>query len=83
MSSAASWAGSQKRTPSNRIWGRAPVIPNPPPERRRTLRPRTSARLPTPTESKHPWDYYRLVETMPGDQAFGKLSDSTRPLLKE
>ena len=37
----------------------------------------------TPAESKHPWDYYRLVETMPGDQAFGKLSDSTCPLLKE
>jgi len=28
-----------------------------------------------PSESKYPWDYYRLVETMPGDQAFGKLSD--------
>ena len=27
-----------------------------------------------PSESKQPWDYYRLVETMPGDQAFGKLS---------
>jgi branched-chain amino acid transport system substrate-binding protein len=37
----------------------------------------------TPAESKHPWDYYRLVETMPGDQAFGKLSESTCPLLKE
>jgi len=37
----------------------------------------------TPAESKHPWDYYRLVETMPGDQAFGKLTDSTCPLLKE
>jgi len=37
----------------------------------------------TPAESKHPWDYYRLVETMPGDQAFGKLSDSTCPLLKQ
>jgi branched-chain amino acid transport system substrate-binding protein len=36
-----------------------------------------------PAESKHPWDYYRLVETMPGDQAFGKLSDSMCPLLKE
>jgi branched-chain amino acid transport system substrate-binding protein len=36
-----------------------------------------------PSESKHPWDYYRLVETMPGDQAFGKLSDSKCPLLKE
>ena len=37
----------------------------------------------TPSESKHPWDYYRLVETMPGDQAFGKLSGSTCPLLKK
>ena len=37
----------------------------------------------TPAESKQPWDYYRLVETMPGDQAFGKLSDSTCPLLKK
>ena len=37
----------------------------------------------TPSESKHPWDYYRVVETMPGDQAFGKLSDSTCPFLKE
>lgn len=36
----------------------------------------------TPQESKGPWDYYRLVETMPGDQAFGKLSDSACPLVK-
>jgi branched-chain amino acid transport system substrate-binding protein len=37
----------------------------------------------TPSESKQPWDYYRLVEKMPGDQAFGKLSDSKCPLLKD
>lgn len=36
-----------------------------------------------PAESRYPWDYYRLVETMPGDQAFGKLSDPTCPLVKE
>ena len=35
-----------------------------------------------PSESKYPWDYYRLVQTMTGEQAFGKLSDSTCPLLK-
>jgi branched-chain amino acid transport system substrate-binding protein len=35
-----------------------------------------------PSESKYPWDYYRLVETMSGEQAFGKLSDSTCPLVK-
>jgi len=34
-----------------------------------------------PSESKSPWDYYRLVQTMTGEQAFGKLSDSTCPLL--
>jgi branched-chain amino acid transport system substrate-binding protein len=35
-----------------------------------------------PSESKGPWDYYRLVETMNGEEAFGKLSDSTCPLVK-
>ena len=35
-----------------------------------------------PSESKYPWDYYRLVETMSGDQAYGKLSDSACPLVK-
>jgi branched-chain amino acid transport system substrate-binding protein len=37
----------------------------------------------TPAESKHPWDHYKLAETMSGDQAFGKLADSTCPLVKE
>jgi branched-chain amino acid transport system substrate-binding protein len=34
-----------------------------------------------PDESKYPWDYYRLVDTMSGDQAFGKLADSACPSL--
>jgi len=34
-----------------------------------------------PSESKYPWDYYRLVQTMTGEQAFGKLSDSACPLV--
>lgn len=34
-----------------------------------------------PSESKYPWDYYRLVSTMTGEQAFGKLSDSACPLV--
>jgi branched-chain amino acid transport system substrate-binding protein len=34
-----------------------------------------------PAESKYPWDYYKVVETMSGDQAFGKLSESTCPLV--
>jgi branched-chain amino acid transport system substrate-binding protein len=36
-----------------------------------------------PSESKYPWDYYRLVQTMSGEQAFGKLSDSSCPLVKK
>jgi branched-chain amino acid transport system substrate-binding protein len=35
----------------------------------------------TPAESKAPWDYYKLVEKMSGERAFGKLSDSKCPLL--
>ena len=33
-----------------------------------------------PDELKYPWDYYRLVQTMSGDEAFGKLADSACPL---
>lgn len=35
----------------------------------------------TPVQSKYPWDYYRLVRAIPGDQAFGALPDSACPLL--
>ena len=37
----------------------------------------------TPAESKGPWDYYKLVDTMSGEEAFGKLADSTCPLVKK
>jgi branched-chain amino acid transport system substrate-binding protein len=37
----------------------------------------------SPAESKYPWDYYRLVRTIPGEEAYGPLSDSTCPLLKK
>lgn len=36
-----------------------------------------------PSESKGPWDYYKVVRKMSGEQAFGKLSDSACPLAKE
>ncbi len=36
-----------------------------------------------PSESKGPWDYYRVVKKMSGEEAFGKLSDSTCPLVKK
>jgi len=34
-----------------------------------------------PEESKYPWDYYRLVQTMSGEESFGKLADSACPLV--
>jgi branched-chain amino acid transport system substrate-binding protein len=37
----------------------------------------------TPAESKYPWDYYKLVKTMPADEAFGPASDTTCPLVKK
>ena len=36
----------------------------------------------TPSESRYPWDYYKLVATVPGDQAFAPLSQSKCPLVK-
>jgi branched-chain amino acid transport system substrate-binding protein len=41
------------------------------------------AQVKTPSESKGPWDYYKIIQTMSGEQAFGKLSDSACPLVKK
>ena len=37
----------------------------------------------TPSESKEPWDYYKLVATIPAEEAFQPLSQSTCPLVKK
>ena len=37
----------------------------------------------TPAESKYPWDYYKVLATIPGDQAFRPLSESECPLVKQ
>lgn len=37
----------------------------------------------TPAESKYPWDYYKVVKKMSGEDAFGPLSSSTCPLVKK
>ncbi len=37
----------------------------------------------SPQESKGPWDYYTIVRTVPGDQAFSPLSESKCPLVKK
>jgi branched-chain amino acid transport system substrate-binding protein len=36
----------------------------------------------TPAESKYPWDYYKVIKAMPGEEAFGSQPDPTCPLLK-
>ncbi|WP_144639774.1 ABC transporter substrate-binding protein [Bordetella genomosp. 13] len=37
----------------------------------------------TPKESKGPWDYYKIVATLPGDDVYTKLSESTCKLVKK
>jgi branched-chain amino acid transport system substrate-binding protein len=39
------------------------------------------AQVKTPTESKGPWDYYKILGTIPGDQAFRPLAEGGCPLI--
>jgi branched-chain amino acid transport system substrate-binding protein len=41
------------------------------------------AEVKKPSESKGPWDFYKILETIPGDQAFRPLSESACPLVKK
>jgi branched-chain amino acid transport system substrate-binding protein len=41
------------------------------------------ARVKQPSESKRPWDYYEIVRTIPGDEAFLPLDQSACPLVKK
>jgi branched-chain amino acid transport system substrate-binding protein len=36
-----------------------------------------------PSESKYPWDYYKLIATIPADEAFLPLEKSVCPLVKK
>jgi len=36
-----------------------------------------------PSESKGPWDYYKLLATISGEEAFRPLADSECPLVKK
>ncbi len=38
-------------------------------------------RVKSPEESRQPWDFFELVETIPGDQAFRPLADGGCPLV--
>jgi branched-chain amino acid transport system substrate-binding protein len=37
----------------------------------------------SPAESKYPYDYYKLRATIPAQQAFKPLAESTCPLVKK
>lgn len=37
----------------------------------------------SPEESKYPWDYYKVISTVPADKAFLPLSESSCPLVKK
>jgi branched-chain amino acid transport system substrate-binding protein len=41
------------------------------------------AQVKKPAESKGGWDYYKIVRTIPGDEAFKPLSESTCALVKK
>jgi branched-chain amino acid transport system substrate-binding protein len=39
------------------------------------------AQVKTPAESRGPWDYYKILGVIPGDQAFRALADGGCPLV--
>ena len=49
----------------------------------RTIHPAYLFEVKKPSESKGPWDYYKLIATIPADEAFTPLDKSTCPLLKK
>jgi branched-chain amino acid transport system substrate-binding protein len=60
------------------LFGKGTIQPN-----GRKLHPAYLFEVKKPDESKGPWDYYKLVATIPADQAFTPLEKSTCPLLKK
>jgi len=37
----------------------------------------------SPAESKGPWDYYKIVKTVSGEDSFNPMSESQCPLVKK
>jgi branched-chain amino acid transport system substrate-binding protein len=48
----------------------------------RKIHPAYLVQVKTPAESKAPWDYYKIVATIPADQAFRPLNAGECPLVK-
>jgi branched-chain amino acid transport system substrate-binding protein len=60
------------------LFGKGTIQPN-----GRKLHPAYLFEVKKPEESKYPWDYYKLVATIPANEAFTPLEKSTCPLLKK
>jgi branched-chain amino acid transport system substrate-binding protein len=60
------------------LFGEGAIEPN-----GRKIHPAYLFEVKKPSESKGPWDLYKLVGTTPADQAFMPLSSSTCALLKK
>jgi len=60
------------------LFGKGSIEPN-----GRTIHPAYLFEAKKPSESKGPWDYYKLVATISADDAFTPLDKSTCPLLKK
>jgi branched-chain amino acid transport system substrate-binding protein len=68
-----------KSTPTDDpLFGKGLIQPN-----GRTIHSAYLFEVKKPSESKSPWDFYKLVGTVPGDQAFTPLDKSTCALLKK
>jgi branched-chain amino acid transport system substrate-binding protein len=59
------------------LFGKGTIQPN-----GRKLHPAYLVEVKKPSESKYPWDYLKIVSTIPADQAFTPLDKSTCSLLK-
>jgi branched-chain amino acid transport system substrate-binding protein len=62
----------------DQLFGKGEIQPN-----GRTIHSAYLFEVKKPSESKAPWDFYKLVGTVPGDQAFTPLSESKCALLKK
>lgn len=60
------------------LFGKGSIEPN-----GRKIHPAYLFEVKKPSELKGPWDYYKLLATIPADQAFTPLDKSTCPLLKK
>src|SRR3981189_1304391 len=60
------------------LFGKGEIQPN-----GRTIHSASLFGVKKPSESKGPWDFYKLVGTVPGDQAFTPLSESKCAMLKK